>query len=335
MKVVIDMPLFSPLVEQLLDAVGVEAEFVEEPSEKPRALPAELIQDCEALFCTVPPSNHAMMKRLKLIQISSAGYNQLVGQGFEKRGIKACNALGVFDVPIAEWNISMMINLTRDLRELLHNQDAKIWDRSSRFQQEIRGSVVGILGYGGIGRETARIAKSMGMKVHVMSRSSISPRVNTYRVSGTGDEEGNLPDKVFNLDQKEDFFKGLDFLVLGIPQTASTVGIIGERELKMLPTHAYLLNPARGPLVQEQALLKALDEGWISGAALDTHYHYPMPANHPLWTMPNVILTPHISGSSASNRFLERTWDIFTQNIKRFQTENPLLNELTAQQLSG
>lgn len=329
------MPRFSPLVEQLLDVAGVETEFVEEPSEKSRDLPEELIQDCEVLFCTSPPSNHAMMKKLKLIQISSAGYNQLVGQGFEKRGTKACNALGVFDVPIAEWNIAMMINLTRDLRGLIHNQDAKIWDRSSRFQREIRGSVVGILGYGGIGRETARIAKSMGMEVHVMSRSSISPRVNTYRVSGTGDGEGNLPDMVFNLNQKEDFFKGLDFLVLGIPQTAVTVGIIGESELKMLPPHAFLLNPARGPLVQEHALLKALDRGWISGAALDTHYHYPMPADHPLWTMPNVILTPHISGSSASNRFLERTWDIFIQNIKRFQNGKPLLNELTVQQLSG
>ena len=94
---------------------------------------------------------------LKYIQISSAGYNQVTGQGFEKRNVKVCNALGVFDVPIAEWNVAMMVNLARDMRTMMHHQDEQVWDRSARFQHEIHGSVVGIWGYGGIGRETARL----------------------------------------------------------------------------------------------------------------------------------------------------------------------------------
>ena len=110
---------------------------------------------------------------------------------------------------------------------------------------------------------------------------------------------------------------------------------MGEAELRALRPTAYVLNPARGPLIQEQALLKALREGWIAGAALDTHYHYPMPPDHPLWAMPNVIMTPHISGSGGSPFFLQRIWDIFVQNVERFQKGEPLLNELTASQLRG
>lgn len=335
MKVLIDMPVFAPLLQSLKNLPGIEVELVDVVEEKLRPLDPQQIHDCEVLFCTIPPENHQEMKSLKMIQIASAGYNQLIGQGFEDRGIRACNALGVFDVPIAEWNIAMMINLIRDMRGMMHNQDTKTWDRSSRFQREIRGSVVGIWGYGGIGRETARLAKAMGMEVHVLGRTAPKPRTDAYGVEGTGDVFGELPDKFFVMEDKEEFLRGLDFLILAVPQLPDTVGMIGEEELKMLPAHAFLLNPARGPLVKEEALIKALREGWIAGAALDTHYHYPMPADHPLWSLPNVMMTPHISGSSASTRFLERTWDIFYKNVQRLQNGKALLNELTAVQLKG
>ena len=113
------------------------------------------------------------------------------------------------------------------------------------------------------------------------------------------------------------------------------LGGIGERELQALPRHAFVLNPARGPIIQEAALLRALREGWIAGAALDTHYAYPLPPEHPLWRMENVILTPHISGSGLSPHFLERVWDIFSLNLDRLERAQPLLNELTPAQLAG
>ncbi len=322
------MPAYAPSLRVLQNMEGINVKLVEKPEEKQRDLPVELIRDCDILFCTFPPANHEQMQRLKMIQISSAGYRQLIGQKLEERNIKACNALGVFDVPIAEWNIAMMINLSRNLRSLIRNQDAQVWDRSACFQQEVRGSVMGIWGYGGIGRETARLAKALGMKVHVLSRNGIRRRENIYSVPGTGDPDGKLPDRVFLMNEKEDFLKGLDFLVLAIPQTAATEGIIGEAELKMLGPKSFLLNPARGPLVQEKALIRALYDGWIAGAALDTHYYYPMPAHHPLWHMPNVIFTPHISGSSAGTHFLERVYDIFTGNVRRWMSGEPLMNEL-------
>lgn len=335
LNVLIDMPVYAPVVTALHDIPDVTVTVVENPAEQSRALPPDQIRACDVLFSTFLPENHAEMNQLKLVQISSVGYTQLLGKSLLERGIRACNAQGVFDVPIAEWNIAMMINLARNLRGMVRNQDAGVWDRSARFQREIRGMVVGIWGYGGIGRETARLAKALGMTVHVLVRQPMQARSASYTVAGTGDPAGVLPDRVFTMDDNASFLQGLDFLILAIPQTATTTGIVGEAELRLLPAHAYLLNPARGPLVQEAALLRALREGWIAGAALDTHYHYPMPPDHPLWQLPNVIMTPHISGSSLSPRFLERTYTIFLENVNRFRTGQPLLNELSPAQLSG
>jgi phosphoglycerate dehydrogenase-like enzyme len=144
-----------------------------------------------------------------------------------------------------------------------------------------------------------------------------------------------LPDKAFLPAEKSEFLAGLDFLIVAMPLTAKTEGIIGRAELQALPDHAYILNPARGPIIEQTALLEALDNKTIAGAALDTHYHYPMPADHVLWRYPNVIMTPHISGSSANARFTTRIWSIFTENVERFLGEKPLLNELTPQELNG
>ncbi len=330
----IDIPLKDSFVERLHSNPFVELSILE-PSEEARSLPAHLAEQTEVLFCTSIPTNISEMTSLRLIQIASSDYSELCGIGLPERKIRACNGLGNFDVPIAEWNMAMMVNLARDLRSMIKNQESGVWDRSARFQREIRGSTVGIWGYGGIGRETARLAKSWGMKIFVMSRYGVAPRLNTYRVPGTGDPDGTLPDQVFVVGQEVAFLKELDFLILSMPLTNKTKGIIGEGELKLLPQSAFILNPARGPLIDETALLRALREEWISGAALDTHYHYPMPPDHPLWGFPNVIMTPHISGSSSSPYFLERIWEIFTQNVERYISGEQLLNELTPLQLQG
>ena len=132
MNILIDMPVFEPALNALQELEGVSVRIIDEPAVTPRALAPELITDCDVLFCTIPPSNHALMQRLQLVQISSAGYTQLIGQQLEDRQVKACNALGVFDVPIGEWNMAMMINMARDLRSMIRNQEDKVWDRSAR-----------------------------------------------------------------------------------------------------------------------------------------------------------------------------------------------------------
>ena len=295
-------------------------------------LPEEHIIDTEILFCDLPPVNLDKMLNLKFIQLSSVGTTQLDGLNLGNRGIRISNAQGVFDVPIAEWNIAMMIHLLRDIRGMFRNQDSGTWDRDVRFQKELRGATVGIWGYGGIGRETARLGKALGLTIHTLTRSTHRPdRSNVYRLPETGDPEGFYPDQFFTPDKTTEFLSGLDFLILAMPLTPENTGLIGEKELAALPSHACVLNPARGPLIQEEALLHALENRVIAGAALDTHYHYPMPPEHPLWQMPNVIMTPHISGSDGSPHFLDRIWDIFSQNVRRYAEGATLLNETTVE----
>jgi len=294
-------------------------------------LPEGLLRGTEILLCKVPPRNLDGMTDLRLIQLGSVGYEHLRHFGFADRPVRVCNARRTCDTAIAEWVLAMMINLARDLRGMIRNQEQACWDRSIGFHGEIRGRIVGLWGYGGIGRETARLAKAFGMTVHVLTRSGVQPRRNTYLHPGTGDPEGVLPDRVFVAGQEREFLARLDFLVLALPHTRQSDGMVGKAELQTLPRSAFVLNPARGRIIEEEALLAALREDWIAGAALDTHFATPLPADHPLWHFPNVILTPHISGAEKGRYFPERLADLSIQNVGRYRAGEPLLNEITPQ----
>jgi phosphoglycerate dehydrogenase-like enzyme len=334
--VLIDVPVEPTALTALHECGCFDVHCMELPAETARAIDPEQLYDVEVLFCTIPPVNFADLRTLRWVQIASAGYSQLFGLNLAARGIRATNARGCFDVPIGEWCVAMMVNLVRDLRQMIRNQEHGTWDRSAMFQRELRGMTVGLWGYGGLGRETARLAKQMGLRIHVLTRSGrVAPRRDVFTVEGTGDPDGVLPDQVFGAGQKFAFLASLDFLVLAVPLTRSTEGMVGEDELRALPRSAYLLNPARGPIVQLGPLLRALQEKRIAGAALDTHYQYPTPPDHPLWQMPNVIFTPHVAGSTLSPRFRERLWDIFVTNALRFARGEPLLNELSTDDLAG
>ena len=127
----------------------------------------------------------------------------------------------------------------------------------------------------------------------------------------------------------------MDFLVIAVPLTATTCGLLGETELRMLKPSAVLINAARAQVIDEDACMRCLREGWIRGAALDSHYREPLPAEHPTWSLPNLILTPHISGSSESPHYLDRSYDVFLQTLERYLACEPLLNALSAVQLKG
>lgn len=333
--VLIDYTVPQEMVKALAATPGISVRLMPDIQEASRPQPPELIRDVEVLLCSYPPENLADMKKLKVIQLTSAGYEHMYGLPLVERGIRVCNGRGLFDIPIAEWSLGMMINLRRDVRGLIRNQEKHLWDRDMRFEREINGMTVGIWGYGGIGRQTARLAKAFGLKVHVLVRNGVGKRENIYVPAGKGDVEGVLPDKVFSYAQKQEFLSGIDFLVLTFPKTPATVGIVGEPELRALPKHAFLLNPARGIVVQEPVLIRALQEGWFAGAALDAHCEEPLPANHAFWDMPNVIVTPHLAGASQTPAYGQRLMDLFSQNVRRYLAGQPLLNELTPAQLGG
>jgi phosphoglycerate dehydrogenase-like enzyme len=330
-RILSTIPLNEIAIRKLKALPGVALQEIL-PHDSDWDLPDDLLAGPEILLCKLPPRNLDALTHLEMIQLSSVGYEHLRHLHFADRPLRVCNARGIFDTAIAEWNLAMMVNLIRDLSGMLRNQKAGRWERADRFQQEVRGRVVGLWGYGGIGRETARLAKAFGMTVHVLTRSGVEPRQNTFVLPGTGDPEGILPDRVFLAGQAREFLSGLDFLILALPHTKESDGMIGEAELKALPRTAFILNPARGPIIQEKALLEALREGWIAGAALDTHFAYPLPADHPLWQFPNVILTPHISGADKSPNFPDRIAELFIQNVTRYLEGRPLLNEITARE---
>ncbi len=333
-KILIDVPVYKPGLDRLNALADVSVRVCDPVSEKAIERPKSLIEDIDLLFCSEPPKNLDHMKNLKWIQIASSGYEHLILLQLPERGIVATNARGVFDVPIAEWCISMIVNLTRNLPKMFRHQMAGHWDRGEGFQGEVRGRTVGFWGYGGLSRETARLAKAMGMRVHVLTHSGIRPRKHIYCVPGTGDPEGILPDEKFLPDRKFEFLSGLDYLIIGLPLKEKTRGMVKAEDLQALPGSAMLLNPARGPIIRENDLIQALKEGWIAGAALDAHYYYPMPKDHPSWFMPNVIMTPHIAGSMRSTHFPERIWDLFVQNVERYKAGKTLLNQLENEALA-
>jgi len=317
-------------------APGAEVRVAPYISDDGQLLPKEMLSGVDVLYCEWPAENFADLRDLRWMQITSAGYSHILKLPLLERGIKVTSGLGTFDVPIAEWTIMMMLAWHRRLLELLENQRNAVWDRSAKFQNELRGSTIGFWGYGGIARETARLAKTMGLTVWALTRDGKqSNRSSTFCVPGTGDPEGALPDRYFSTDQQKEFLSGLDYLILTMPLTPVTKGMIGEAQLKMLQPHAVLINPARAPLVQEEVLLRALRENWFRGTSFDVHYAYPLPPEHPLWRMPNVILTPHISGHSATVRFVERSFGIFCENLRRYAADRPMLNQLSESQLRG
>jgi phosphoglycerate dehydrogenase-like enzyme len=321
--------LDKPIVRRLEALTGTGVRLLL-PTNSQWVAPDDAVRGTNVVLCKLPPRNFDVMTDLKMIQITTVGFEHLRHLGFADRTVRVCNARGLFDTAIAEWNVAMMVALARDLRSMIRNQDQAKYEKTARYQQEVRGSVVGLWGYGGIGRETARLAKALGMTVHVLTRSGVGPRGNNYALPGTGDPDGVLPDRVFVSGQEIEFFSGVDFLILALPHTQQSTGLVGEKELRALQRSAFVLNPARGPIIQEQALLAALREGWIAGAALDTHFAYPLPPEHPLWRFSNVIITPHISGADRSKLFPGRLAELFVQNVERFVTGRPLLNVVTA-----
>ncbi len=330
--ILIDAAVSEAWLGRLRDTPGVTVEVLP-PGKGWRPLPAESLRRAHVLLCKLPPTNFDDLTGLELLQLATVGYDHLRHLSLAGRPFAVCNARGVFDTAIAEWNLAMMINLARDVPGMLRNQQAARWQRGERNTRELRDATLGLWGYGGIGRETARLAKALGMTVHVLTRRPVGLRGANFAPAGTGDPDGTLPDRCFLAGQEQEFLSDLDFLVLALPHTRRTDGMVDEQVLRSLPPRAFLLNPARGAIVHEEALLKALNEGWIAGAALDAHRPEPLPADSPLWGLPNVIVTPHVSGSDRAAQFPTRIGELLVQNVGRLIAGQPLLNRLTSAEL--
>ncbi|MEJ2757623.1 MAG: D-2-hydroxyacid dehydrogenase, partial [Anaerolineales bacterium] len=207
-------------------------------------------------------------------------------------------------------------------------QGEKKWmeDKGKNYvPAELLGSTVGIVGYGSIGRQVAKLAHTFGATILATKRDLMSLPDEGYSPEmDMGDPEGTLFTRLYPPQALRSMFKDCDFVVVTVPLTEETTGMIGENQLQAMKETAFLVDASRGGVIDHDALDLALREGWIAGAALDVFAEEPLPEDHPLWDAPNLIITPHIAGFSAN--YMNRANRMFIENLKRYLTDEPMLN---------
>ena len=268
------------------------------------------------------PADLARVPGLRWLQVGSAGVDHLAGDPPWARGIQVTNARGVFAIPIGEYVTGAILRINQPVDRWAADQAARRWPLEDEpVASVVRGRTAVLVGYGSIGREVARQLAALGLRII-----AVKPRPEvrfdaSYRVPGTGDPDGSIPERIVGVQALAEVARAADYLILTLPLTAESRGIVDARILAALPATAWLINVSRGALVDEEALLAALHEGRLGGAVLDVFAEEPLPADHPLWDAPNVIITPHVSG--ATSRFRD---DLVVENVRRYLAGEPLLN---------
>ncbi len=261
----------------------------------------------------------ARCPRLQWVHSATAGVERVLTPAAMERGLAITNARGVFSDPIAEYVLMMMLAVSRRLPHLLELQRERTWQPLEAT--ELADVTVGVVGLGSIGRRVAELASAFGSRV-VATRRSIGGD-DDGRGDGRAVGEGRVAE-LLPAERLPELLAQSDFIVLALPLTPDTESLFGESMLAQVKSGAWLINVARGRLVDERALLRALREGTLGGAVLDTFREEPLPADSPFYDLPNVIVTPHTSWSSG--RVLDRSIDLFCDNLRRFQRGEPLAN---------
>ena len=297
------------------------------------------------------PHSLELAPNLQLVQMIGAGLNHIASHPlWTSSMIPLANSSGVGAPPVAEWAILTTLAVGRQYN-LMHDwQRAGHWGPtagpnhydSMRGVRDAVGQRVGVLGYGAIGRQTARVATALGMDVLAYTASPrptpASRRDRTFCVPGTGDPEGTLPSAWHSggdrASVREFLAQDLDVLVMTLPLTEQTRGLIGREEMKILAKkNALLVNISRGPVVDTDALVEALNEyeqgqgkerKGLRGAALDVTEPEPLPSGHPLWTAPNTIITPHVSGMNVA--YIDRCLQVVDVNLQRYEKKEKFIN---------
>ena len=279
----------------------------------------ELLGDADVLFTFKLPENLlTTAHRLKWIQFSSAGVDQVAGLGLESTGIILTTTSGMHARPMSEYVLATMLMFTHRFPRALRQQLGHQWKRYATG--ELAGKTVGIVGYGHIGQAVARLALAFGMDVFATQRS--------VSVPGEAEVEGGTV-HLLPASHLPHLLERSDFVVVAVPLVEDTVRLIGEAELGAMKRTAYLVNISRGSVVDEAALVRALQEGRIAGAALDVFETEPLPGDSPFWGMENVILTPHSAGTNEN--YNARATAIFCDNLNRYLAGRPLINVVDMQ----
>lgn len=258
--------------------------------------------------------------RLRWAHSASAGVGGSLHAGMRASDVVLTNAAGIYAEPMADTVLAMMLHFLRGIDFAARAQAERRWDKTpfdaaDMPLRELAECTVGIVGLGGIGRAVARRAVALGMRVVATRRSGTDGPAGVEVFCGDDALHRILPRS--------------NVLVLAVPQTAATRALIGATELALLPANSIVINVARGGVVDEGALIEALREGRLRGAALDVFQREPLPGDSPLWALPNVLVLPHVSG--ASHQFWRRQTDLIITNLRRYAAGEPLLNTVDKQ----
>lgn len=283
--------------------------------------------DTEILYTFhLPPDALDVAPRLRWLQLHSAGVDHLLGYPILDGDVAITTNSGIHATPIAEyvfasilayrWRVPLWTHCQREGR-----WPSGRWDLYSR--PELRDRTLGVVGYGSIGREVGRLGRAFGMRVLALRRSA--GRIEKgYSVPQTGDPEGLIPERFYLPEALHEMLVECDYVVIALPSTPATRHYIGEAELRAMKPGAYLVNIARGAIVDEVALVRALRDGWIAGAGLDVFEEEPLPPDSPLWDQENLLISPHVAGFTP--RYDERAVALFARNLARYLAGEPLLN---------
>lgn len=250
-------------------------------------------------------------QRLRWIHSRSAGLETVLFPELIASEVLVTNASGVFSPSLGEFALAAMLYFAKDFRRMIRNQTAGVWEQFD--VNMIAGQTVGIVGYGSIGRAVASRAHAFGMKVLALRRNLSQPR--------QGD---SIVDRIYGHEQRLEMLSSCDYVVLTLPLTDGTRGLIADREFRVMKNNAVVINLGRGPTMDESALIRAIQEHRIRGAALDVFDQEPLPPGHPFYSMENVLLSPHCADHTPD--WLENSMRFFLEQLERFRSGETLLN---------
>ena len=264
-----------------------------------------------------PDETIELAPRLRWIALPSAGADEALRAGLVREGGPVVTtSRGIHAVPISEFVYSVLLMWVRHWPQMLALQHAHDWPaqerRAALTARELNGATLGLVGLGAIGRRVAQLGRCFGMRVIATRRGA---------ASGTTDPD---VDALFPLAQLDTLLAQADFVVIAVPGTPATYHLIGAPQFHAMKPSAFLVNIARGSVIDEPALVEALRSGAIAGAGLDVFENEPLPADSPLWDMPNVFISPHISG--ATPVYSHRFTDLLLENLARYRAGQPLRN---------
>jgi phosphoglycerate dehydrogenase-like enzyme len=290
----------------------------DESEEEARARLEAVLRTTDVLLTNpiVPEDLLDRAPELRLLQLTSAGVDRLLETDMVRSPrVQVATASGLHATPISEYILGGMIAFAKGFPRAIEAQRDRVW--RPFWPRELEAATVAVIGLGAIGRRTTELARALRMRVLAVRRSA------SRRMPGAECGEPSV-DEVYPVSELLDVLGQADYVVLAVPLTNESKAMIGEPQLRAMKPSAVIINIARGAVIDQPALIEALRSGQIGGAVLDVTDPEPLPEDHELWSAPNLVITPHISGGTP--RYMERAIEIFCDNLRRFVDGKPLRN---------